>query len=209
MEKKSKKIIVLSSGHRVKDEAKILTAMFEEGMTHLHLRKHGYPRHKIEELLNSIPEKYHQQIILHSHLEFANKFNIGGIHITRKKRKNWLFLFFTVSKFKKKPGFILTTSYHSTRKIENAPKYYSYFLLNSLFGSIHKGGRHAYKEPDKLKEFLRATNRDIVALGGIDLINIKSVTEIGFRAVGLHGGIWGFDNPLEKFKDLRDAYLSN
>jgi thiamine-phosphate pyrophosphorylase len=207
MGKNEIKIIVLSSNHRVKDEADIFTELFNEGMTHLHLRKHGYPRHKIEELIKKIPEKYHKQIVLHSHLELARKFNIGGIHVTRKKRKDWWFNMTVLSRYKKKKDFILTTSYHSTRKIEKAPSYYTYFFINSLFGSIHKGGRHAYKEPDKLKEFLRVTNRDCVAQGGIDMINVKSVREIGFNSVGFHGALWGFDNPVEKFKELRDAFL--
>jgi len=208
MKREETRIIVLSSNHRVKNEARIFTELFEEGMTHLHLRKHGYPRHKIEELLNKIPEKYHKQIILHSHLELARKFDIGGIHVTRKKRKDWWFYLTTISKYKKKEGFILTTSYHSTRKIEKAPSYYTYFFINSLFGSIHKGGRHAYKEPEKLKELLRVTKRDIVAQGGIDMINVKSVREIGFNSVGFHGALWGFNNPIEKFKELRDIFLA-
>nr|MBC8344179.1 thiamine phosphate synthase [Bacteroidota bacterium] len=118
MNKQAKKIIVLSSNHRVKDEAEIITELFEEGLTHLHLRKHGHPRHKVKDLLSNIPEKYHKQIILHSHLEMTRKFDVGGIHITRKKRKDWIFKYITLNKYKKRKGFIFSTSYHSTRKIE-------------------------------------------------------------------------------------------
>ena len=204
----SRKIIVLTSNHRVKNESEILTELFKEGLTHLHLRKHGYPVHKIADLIKRIPREYHKQIILHSHFELLKQFDLGGIHVTRNKRKNWYFKLFTLNKFKNKPGFIITTSYHSTRKIEKSPRYYTYFFINSLFGSIGEGGKHSYKEPDKLREFLMVTKRDVVALGGIDLINIKSVPEIGFKSVGLHGAIWGFENPLERFIELRNAFLA-
>ncbi|MFC2113798.1 thiamine phosphate synthase [Bacteroidota bacterium] len=208
MKENINKIIVLTSNHRVKNEGQLLTDLFREGLTHLHLRKHGYPANKIADLINRIPQEYHKQIILHCNFELLKKFDLGGMHVTRKRRKNWFFIFFTLNKYKNKPGFIITTSYHSTRKIEKSPDYYSYFFINSLFGSIHQGGKHAYKEPDKLREFLMVTKRDVVALGGIDLINIKSVREIGFKSVGLHGAIWGFENPVERFKELRNTFLS-
>lgn len=203
----SKKIIVVSSNHKIKNEAEIFTELFKEGTTHLHVRKHGYPKQRVKDLINKIPSEYHKQIVLHSHLELCKEFDLGGIHITRKKRKDWIFHLFTLLKYKNRENFIISTSYHSSGKIERAANYYTYFFLNSLFGSIRTGGEHSYKDPEKLKEFLRATSKDVVALGGIDMINIHSVREIGFKSVGLHGALWGFDDPIDRFKSLRDAFL--
>jgi thiamine monophosphate synthase len=45
-------------------------------------------------------------------------------------------------------------------------------------------------------------------MGGIDLINLNEVKEIGFNYIGVHGAIWGFNNPVERFIHLRDAWMS-
>lgn len=201
------KIIVLSSNHKQKDESKIFTELFEEGLSLLHLRKHGYPTKSVAKIIDSIPDKFHKRIALHSHYELTKKFDLNGIHITRKKKSDRLFMNFGLKKYIRNENLLISTSYHSTRKIENSPSYFDYFFLNSLFGSIQSDGKHSYKDKDKLEEFLRITQKDIVPLGGIDTVNIAEVKEIGFKSVAFHGAIWGFDNPVERFCTLRDLWL--
>jgi len=202
-----KTIVVVSNNQKIKNETDIYTALLNEGLDLLHIRKYGYPEESIRRLIEKIPAEFHKKLVLHSHYHLAKEMNLGGIHITRKIRKNLLFMNLGIRKYINNSNLSLSTSYHSTRKIQNSSTFYTYFFLNSLFGSILEGGKHAYQEPEKLREFLLSNSRKVVALGGIDLINIEQVKEIGFHAIGFHGAIWGFDNPLERFINLRDKFL--
>lgn len=203
-----RKLVVVSNNNKIKDESDIYISLFEEGLDCLHLRKYGYPRSKFLQIIEHIPQKYHKQIVLHAHYDLAKEMNLGGIHLIRDKRNNILFSLFQLGQYKRIPEFTISTSYHSTHKIDEAPLFYSYFFLNSIFGSVLEGGKHSYKEPERIKDLLKRTKREIVPLGGIDLINIDMIKEMGFTSVGLHGAIWGFENPVERFCNLRDAFLS-
>ena len=46
---------------------KIITALFEEGLDTLHLRKPGTAPMFAERLLTLIPEQYHKRIVVHGH----------------------------------------------------------------------------------------------------------------------------------------------
>ena len=157
-------------------------------------------------MVEKIPEKYHKRIVLHSHFNLAKKFDLGGIHIPKKVRKDFFFMNILLRSYKKSRKYIISTSYHSTRKIERAPYYYTYLFLNNLFGSIQVRGKHAYKDPEKLEEFLKFTDKDVIPLGGIDANNIQYVKEIGFKSVAFHGSIWGFNNPVERFVKIKENW---
>lgn len=203
-----KTIAVISNNHKIKNETAIYTELFHEGLDLFHIRKYGYSEDSIKRIIEEIPEIFHKKIVLHTYYHLAEYYNLGGIHVNRNKRNNIFFMYFTLNRFKKNKNLTISTSFHSTKKIDSSPAFYSYFFLNSLFGNIYEGGKHAYKDADKLAEFLRATQKKIIALGGIDLINIEQTKEIGFNAVGFHGALWTFENPVEKFCKLRDAFLS-
>ncbi len=203
MKVKKEKIIVVSSNHKIKDETDIYKELFEAGADYLHVRKYGYPTRKIVSMVERIPEEYHSRIILHSHFNVAKKYKLGGIHIPRKVRKDFIFMKLLLGSYKKNGKYIISTSYHSTRKIERAHSFYTYFFMNNFFGSIHSKGKHAYKDPDKLEDFLKDTVKDIVPLGGIDANNIRYIKEIGFTSVAIHGALWGFNNPVERFVKIK------
>ena len=208
MGNQKRKIFVVSNNNKIKGECDLYSQMFQEGLDCLHIRKYGYPRSKIVSIIESIPSEFHKQIVLHDHYDIAREMNLGGIHLIRDKRKNIFFKVFQLPQYLKIPGFHISTSYHSTNKILEAPDFYTYFFLNSIFGSVLEGGKHSYKDPDKLKALLKNCSKEIVPLGGIDMINIDLIKEMGFTSMGLHGAIWGFTNPLERFCILRDAFLS-
>jgi thiamine-phosphate pyrophosphorylase len=205
---KEKKIYIVTAAHKLKGECEIYTELFREGIEHLHLRKNGYTDEKLKKLIEQIPSEYHKRIILHSNYKLCKELDLGGIHITRKAKKRLFFMYLELNWYKNQKDLVISTSYHSTRKIETSPDYYTYLFMNSLFGSIREGGQHSYKRPLQLEEFLRSTHKDVIALGGIDLINIESVKEMGFKNVAFHGAIWGFEDPLERFIKLRDVFFS-
>ena len=58
------KLIVVTTPTFFVEEDKIITALFEEGLDILHLRKPETPAMYSERLLTLIPEKYHKRIVM-------------------------------------------------------------------------------------------------------------------------------------------------
>ena len=61
------KLIIVTAPTFFVEEDKIITALFEEGLDILHLRKPETPAMYSERLLTLIPEKYHRRIVTHEH----------------------------------------------------------------------------------------------------------------------------------------------
>ena len=70
------------------EEDKIITALFEEGLDILHLRKPETPAMYSERLLTLIPEKYHKRIITHEHFYLQEEFSLMGIHLNTRNPKS-------------------------------------------------------------------------------------------------------------------------
>ena len=73
-------LIVVTTPTFFVEEDKIITALFEEGLDILHLRKPETPAMYSERLLTLIPEKYHRRIVTHEHFYLKEEFNLMGIH---------------------------------------------------------------------------------------------------------------------------------
>ena len=65
------------------EEDKIITALFEEGLDTLHLRKPGTAPMFAERLLTLIPEQYHKRIVVHGHFYLKEEYKLKGIHLKR------------------------------------------------------------------------------------------------------------------------------
>ena len=66
---------------------RIITALFEEGLDVLHLRKPETPAMYSERLLTLIPDKYHRRIVTHEHFYLKEEFNLMGIHLNARNPK--------------------------------------------------------------------------------------------------------------------------
>ena len=78
------KLIVVTTPTFFVEEDKIITALFEEGLDILHLRKPETPAMYSERLLTLIPEKYHRRIVTHEHFYLKEEFNLMGIHLNAR-----------------------------------------------------------------------------------------------------------------------------
>ena len=81
------KLIVVTAPTFFVEEDKIITALFEEGLDILHLRKPETPAMYSERLLTLIPEKYHKRIITHEHFYLQEEFSLMGIHLNTRNSK--------------------------------------------------------------------------------------------------------------------------
>ena len=75
------KLIIMTKPTFFVEEDKILTALFEMGLDHLHLYKPGTEPVYSERLLTLIPDEYYGRITVHDHFYLRDEFRLRGIHL--------------------------------------------------------------------------------------------------------------------------------
>ncbi len=112
------KLIVISSPKKNPSEPEIVTQLFKNGLEIFHLRKPGFSQKELEEYLNLIPGEFFNRIVIHSYHKLAVKYNLRGIHLTRRHRrqkfKTWLKIKYVKSK---NPDITITASFHSLESL--------------------------------------------------------------------------------------------
>ena len=185
------------------EEDKIITALFEEGLDILHLRKpHTAPMYA-ERLLSLIPEQYHKRIVVHGHFYLKDEYRLKGIHLSERNPNV--------------PGNYkghLSRTCHSLEDIKANKKGHEYLFFNPVFDEHSKQSYMGDYTPLELRKAHKAgiIDKKVIALGGIDTDNIKQVKDLGFGGAAILGAIWDkFDTCcdrdyaclIEHFKKLK------
>lgn len=117
------------SAHIFVEEDKIITALFEEGLDILHLRKPETPAMYSERLLTLIPEKYHRRIVTHEHFYLKEEFDLMGIHLnTRNPNEPHDY-----------SGHVSCTC-HSVEEVKSKKHFYDYVFMSPVYDCITKTG---------------------------------------------------------------------
>lgn len=186
-------IIVISNPAPLKDEISILCQLFDNGLDCFHLRKKTYTEAMLKSYIKEIPEEFYNRIVLHSHYQLAAEYNLKGIHIPCSFKGQGI-------------NNTLSVSFHSVDEIQSFGTGFSYGFLSPLFDSISKEGYKSNFDFSVVKEFLTHCNEKIIALGGIDEDKLKIVKDMGFSGIALLGAIWQNDQPVEKFKHIKEQW---
>lgn len=191
-------IIVLTSEQELNNEADKINQLFDHGLEILHLRKPSFDIDGYRKLIEQIETKCHNRIMLHQFHELCEEFNLRGIHIQEQPRLdlgNNLNAY--VQEFEEK-GFKVTSSFHAKETIVDCPVKFNYVLLSPVFGSISKAGYEGKGfDVNDLDEF-------VIGMGGINEKTLKKTFELGFKGVGVLGGIWNSVSFLDSFIAMRD-----
>jgi thiamine-phosphate pyrophosphorylase len=78
------KLILMTTPNFFVEEHQILTALFDEGLDLLHLRKPGSEPIFSERLLQLLPEAYRKNIVTHEHFYLKDEYRLKGIHINHR-----------------------------------------------------------------------------------------------------------------------------
>ena len=197
------KLIVVTTPTFFVEEDKIITALFEEGLDILHLRKPDTAPVYAERLLTLIPEKYHHRIVTHEHFYLKKEFNLLGIHLNARnpeKPDNY-------------SGHI-SCSCHSIEEVKEKKDAYNYVFMSPIYDSISKENYFAAYTPEELRKAKkeRIIDSNVIALGGIDADNMLEIKDFGFGGAAILGDIWNrFDacndrdyrGVIEHFKKLQ------
>ena len=187
-------IILISNPTPVKDEHKIISQIFDEGLEIFHLRKKEYPESELRTFIENIPEKYRRKIVLHSHYHLAGEYGLRGIHVPDTFKGEM-------------PDGTLSVSFHTVEEIQKSQLPFDYGLLSPVFDSISKEGYKSRFNAGELKLFLKDTKAKIIVLGGIDEDKIETVMEMGFSGIALLGAVWQSEQPVDKFKRIKERWL--
>jgi len=192
-------IIVLTSEKPIPNEANKINQLFKAGLEILHLRKPTFTIDGYRSLLDLIKVKYHNRIMIHQFPELTQEYKLRGIHLQEQPRMDLEdALEVTVQVYKNK-GFSVTSSFHSKEDISSCKTDFEYVLLSPVFGSISKAGYEG-------KGFdVNDLNHTIIGMGGINETTLQKTYDLGFKGVGILGGVWSTEDPIHSFLKIKEA----
>ncbi len=194
-------VVVIAPEKDVKGELSILNTLFEAGLEYYHLRK---PDKKYEEhanYLNQINPKYHHRIVVHLFHGLLKEYDLKGIHFQEQKRikvvtNNRIESFNELQRSDK----TISSSFHESEDVANCVLDFNYHFLSPVFSSLSKQG---YKG----RGFdVNHINKTIIGVGGATSENIEAFKTLGYKGVGLLGGIWNSSTPIESFKKVKKYF---
>lgn len=197
------KLIVVTTPTFFVEEDKIITALFEEGLDILHLRKPETPAMFSERLLTLIPERYHRRIVTHEHFYLKEEFCLMGIHLNSRNPTSP----------EDYEGHI-SCSCHSIEEVKNKKHFYDYVFMSPIYDSISKSGYHSTYTAEELRQARKAKIIDskVIALGGVSADNLLEIKDFGFGGAAVLGDLWNkfdacsdqdFSAIIQHFKELK------
>lgn len=189
-------LILLSLPDTFEKECAMVSELFEQGMTHFHLRKPSWTEVQMAAWLDEIPAKYLSNIVIHSNYSLIKKYPLKGIHLTEQRRESYDWN-------QKYP--VISTSFHTIEVLKREAKSYEYCFLSPIFNSISKPDYQAGWELVVLEKMLQDHKLPIVALGGIDDSNIQEVKRLGFYGAGVLGAVWLANDPVQSYLKLKEC----
>lgn len=194
--------VVLITQPKLKhNEAILISKLFDAGLEKLHIRKPVHSVLEISYLLDSIPEDYWPNIVVHRHIELVEDYGLAGYHHADGED------------IKVCSG----TSSQSIHHLEDLSSFNSqldYVFYGPVYRSISKKG-YEPKVPisiveETLSNLSKLTVRPkVYALGGVRRKKIIPLAQAGFDGLALLGSIWGHSDPVMAFRKFNDFYLES
>lgn len=201
----SMKLILMSTPYFFVEEHQILTALFDEGLELLHLRKPATEPVYSERLLSLLSDSCRKKIVVHDHFYLKNEYNLRGIHLNSRNPEP-------------PRGYKGKSAAHAIPQRRSWPKRRSMTTFCSLPSST------ASPKPITPPPFRKAELRDlgrrkvidrkVMAMGGISIDNIGQLRDYGFGGAVVLGAIWNrfnmhtaadFKELISHFRKLRKA----
>ena len=184
------KLTVITTPNYFVEEDKIITALFDEGMDVLHLRKPDTPPVYAERLLTLIPEKYRRRIVVHDHFYLKDEYGLKGIHLSHRNPlvpDNY-------------SGHV-SASCHTLDEVTADKKICDYVFLSPVFDSISKEGYRAAFTAEEIREAAAKgiIDKKVIALGGVNADNILRVKDFGFGGAAVLGDLWNRFDPASDY----------
>ncbi|MBD0823302.1 thiamine phosphate synthase [Aestuariibaculum marinum] len=191
-------IVLIAPEHILDNEIIILHELFREGLQYFHLRKPHQDFQFYSDYLNQIETKYHNRVVVHEFHELLEHYNLKGIHFQEAKRRETSTEAF--QKLRKENKISISSSFHSPEELADCKFNFDYHLLSPVFSSISKQGYQG--QGFKVNHI----NKTIIGMGGVTTKNLSEFDKLGYKGVGVLGGIWQSKTPVEDFKIMQKHY---
>lgn len=193
-------LIVLTSEKALENEATIINQLFAAGLERLHLRKPDSSIDGYRALLNQIDATYYDRIMLHQYHELTQEYALRGIHLQEQPRLDLGDALDVTLKIYSGKNLKVSSSFHSKEDIVACQGKFEYVLLSPVFSSISKVGYKGKKfDVNDLNEF-------VIGMGGINEDTLQATLDLGFKGVGVLGGVWNTDHPIESFRKIKEKF---
>lgn len=190
-------IVLIAPENDITNEIEILHQLFEEGLEYYHFRKPYKNVEQHRKYLNQIDSKYHNRVVVHLFHELVNEFNLKGIHFQEQKRLDHIDNPGRYFKNLEMYGKTISSSFHELTALEECDFAFDYHLLSPVFSSISKPGYQG-------RGFdVNHIDKTIIGMGGVTTKNIKTFDTLGYKGIGVLGGIWNSSEPVESFKKMK------
>ncbi len=189
-------LIVFSPPSQIENEIESVKNILKLNIYAYHIRKPNFTHEEYIHYIESIPKSYHNKLVLHDFHELTHRFNIKGIHITRK------YLNSNKSNPKLSTQHTKSKSCHNLEELTQIENY-DYVFLSPLFDSISKPRYKKKAFPEQqITEFVEKAPKPVFGLGGISIHTIKEAKKIGVTHYAVLGSVWQSENPEQKVKEL-------
>lgn len=199
------KLIVISASKTSATEPKITTELFENGLNWFHLRKPSMSTDDMRKMIESIPEHFHNRLIIHSHHKLAGTYKLGGIHLTsfhrRRKFSTWMRIKLVLMK---NDSITLSTSFHKLGHVYTNKEGYNYILLGTIFDRLGGNFNTGYSE-HSLRAVTEKTSIPLIARGGTTAAVIPQCADLGFQGVAFGSYIWNSASPVQAWCEIMSA----
>ena len=177
------------------EENKILSALFDEGLELLHLRKPDTEAIYSERLLTLLPKEYRNKIVVHDHFHLKSEYGLKGIHLNHRNPlppKGY-------------SGQISCTC-HTLEEIKLHHKSFNYLFYSPTFPTTTSNNEIGKTVSEQLREASKKgiIDKKVIAFGGVTLKNISIAKDLNFGGVVILRDFWNrFDiHSTTSFKEL-------
>ncbi len=187
------RLIVITLPYFIQDEASKIVELLESGLVdRVHVRKPGSSQEEIANLIEGIPLYYHPQISLHDGFDLLKRYNVGGVHLSRRNPS-----------FSSGYKVLVSKSCHTLEELEGC----DYYFLSPVFDSISKPG---YMSSWSIEELNGRLKGNVYALGGVTPDKLPILDKTGFIGGAILGAAWyGDANEFLKNVEYYKALCCN
>lgn len=191
-------IVVIAPKQDIPNEMETLHELFEAGLAYYHLRKPNKDYDGYCAYLDQIDAQYHNRVVVHQYHELVNDYNLKGIHFQEQQRREHIdnpgHYFKGLEMF----GKTISSSFHEPQELADCYFEFDYHLLSPVFSSISKEGYEG-------RGFdVNGIDKLIVGMGGINEETIPETLKLGYKGIGVLGGVWNAENPVKAFKRIKE-----
>ena len=175
------KLVIMTKPTFFVEEDKILSALFDEGLESLHLKKPGSSPLFSERLLSLLPDYTHSKITVHDHFYLKNEYHLAAIHLEDPSMGVPL-------GYKGKVGI----DCKDLTQLRALKKQANYVFLKNVFDSTTMPSEKASFSLNELRQASRMglIDKKVYAIGGMCAENIEIARELVFGGVVVSGDIW-------------------